>query len=330
MTMPNFLIIGAMKSGTTALYYYLEQHPQVYMSPVKEPNFFAFEGEDLGARWPGDQKGINGSSITEIEAYRALYAQAKDEKALGEASHWYLYRPKAVERIKHHIPDAKMIVILRNPVERAYSHFLHSVRTGTELLTDFTEALQEEASGARKAAYREDYFDRGLYAGQVQRYFDVFGRDQVRVYLHEDLNSSPHETMKDIFQFLQVDDSFIPDVSLKRNVSGFPKNKTLDRYLRGPHPVKRVLKRYLPFPLRRRLLVASDALNTRNLTEPPKLQPEVRRQLTGAYREDILNLQELINRNLFAWVRGDQPPLVEKLASPQGSVESSRPARPNN
>jgi hypothetical protein len=302
MTMPNFLIIGAMKSGTTALYYYLEQHPQVYMSPVKEPNFFAFEGEELGARWPGDQKGINDASITDIKSYRALYARATDEKALGEASHWYLYRPRALERIKHYVPDAKMIAILRNPVERAYSHFLHSVRTGTEPLTDFAEALQEEASGARKASQREDYFDRGLYAGQVQRYFDAFGRDQVKVYLHEDLSSSPHETMKDTFQFLEVDDSFVPDVSLKRNVSGFPKNKTLDRYLRRPHPVKRALKLYLPVPARRRLSVAFDAVKTSNLTRPPKLQPEVRHQLTEAYREDVLKLQELLDRDLSAWL----------------------------
>jgi hypothetical protein len=307
MTMPNFLIIGAMKSGTTALYYYLEQHPQVYMSPVKEPNFFAFEGEELGSRRPGDRKAIGHASITNLEDYRALYARATDEKALGEASHSSLYSPRAVERIKHHVPNAKLIAILRNPVDRAYSHFLHSLRTGTEPLSNFAEALRDEASGARKASRRQGYFDIGLYGEQLRRYFDAFGRDQVRVYLHEDLNSSPHETMRDIFRFLYVDDSFVPDVSLRRNVSGFPKNKTLDKYLRRPYPVKRVLKLYLPGAVRWRLSVSFDALKTRNLIEPPKLQPELRHQLTEAYREDVLKLQEVIGRDLSAWLEVHVP-----------------------
>src|SRR5215210_3583710 len=98
MTLPNFLVIGAMKSGTTALYYYLEQHPQIYMSPVKEPNFFCFEGrEDL-----------DGKSITRIGPYRDLFRHVSSEKAIGEASHCYLYEPKAAARIKYYVPNAKL------------------------------------------------------------------------------------------------------------------------------------------------------------------------------------------------------------------------------
>ncbi len=123
MTMPNFLIVGAMKCGTTALYYYLEQHPQIFMSPVKEPNFFCFEGRE----------GLDsGNSITDIAAYRGLFRGVSSERAIGEASHCYLYEPRAVERIKHYTPDARLIAILRSPIERAYSHFLHAVRNGTE------------------------------------------------------------------------------------------------------------------------------------------------------------------------------------------------------
>src|SRR5918998_2242905 len=128
MTMPNFLLIGAMKAGTTAFYQLLDKHPQVYMSPNKEPNFFAFEGEKLDFRAPSDIEGLNRHAVTEIEEYQALFDGVSGEKAIGEASHWYMYKPEASGRIKHHLPEAKLIAVLRDPAERAYSEFLHFVR----------------------------------------------------------------------------------------------------------------------------------------------------------------------------------------------------------
>ena len=292
MTMPNFLIIGAMKSGTTALYYYLEQHPQIYMSPVKEPNFFC----------SGGQEGSDSESVTRIEAYQYLFKGVSDEKAIGEASHCYLYEPQAVALIQQHLPDAKLLAILRNPVDRAYSHFLHMVRTGTEPLTDFSQAVWEEAEGAYQKRNREDYVGRGRYYEQLKRYFDAFGRKQIKVHLYEDLSNTPIATLQDTFRFLEVDDSFVPDVSLRRNVSGYPKYKALDGFLRRPSSIKGALKVYLPARLRWRLSKAFDDLKTRNLVEPPAVQPEVRRQLVGVYREDILKVQELIQRDLSGWL----------------------------
>ncbi len=288
MTMPNFLIIGAMKSGTTALYYYLQQHPRVYMSPVKEPDFFCFEG----------RKDLGNHSITRIEAYQDLFRDVSGEEAIGEASHCYLYEPRAVERIEHHIPEAKFIAVLRNPVDRAYSHFLHMVRNGTEPLTDFAQALQED----ERRKNPQDYVGRGLYHAQLKRYFDAFGRDSVKVYLYEDLGDAPLDTLRDAFRLLGVDDTFVPDVSLKRNVSGSPRYKTLDRFLRRPSFVKEALKLYLPAGLRWRLSKAFDDLKTRNLVGPPPVQPELRQQLIEAYREDVLKLQPLIGRDLSRWL----------------------------
>ena len=293
MTMPNFLIIGAMKSGTTALYYYLEQHPQIYMSPVKEPNFFCFAG----------QEGSESKSVTRIEAYRQLFKGVSEERAIGEASHCYLYEPGAVARIQQYVPEAKLVAILRNPVERAYSHFLHMVRSGTEPLTDFAQALREEEVGAYQKRSYQDYIGRGRYYEQLNRYFDAFNSEQIRVYLYEDLDKAPIDTLQDTFRFLGVEDSFVPDVSLRRNVSGYPKYKTLDEFLRRPSPVKNALKMYLPARLRWRLSKAFDDLKTRNLVGPRAMEPEVRRQLVGVYREDILKVQELIQRDLSGWLK---------------------------
>jgi sulfotransferase family protein len=292
MTMPNFLIIGAMKSGTTALYYYLEQHPQIYMSPVKEPNYFC----------SGEQENSVGNSATRIGDYQDLFKDVSGEKAIGEASHCYLYEPEAAARIQDYIPDAKLIAVLRNPVDRAYSHFLHMVRNGREPLTDFAQALREEETGGYQNRNLQDYVGRGRYYDQLKRYFNTFSRDQIKVYLYEDLSNAPVDILQDAFRFLGVDDSFVPDVSLRRNVSGYPKHKTVDKLLTKPSPIKDALKIYLPARLRWRLSKAFDDLKTRNIVEPPPVQSEVRRQLIRVYREDILKVQELIHRDLSVWL----------------------------
>src|SRR5919202_6537946 len=239
MTMPNFFIIGAMKSGTTALYYYLEQHPEIYMSPVKEPNFFCSQERKNGA-----------DAVTDIRTYQHLFRGVSDEKAIGEASHSYLYDPRAVAEIRRYLPQATLIAILRNPVDRAYSHFLHMVRSGTEPLDDFAQALREEEAGINKERTFQDYIGRGLYYNQLKRYFETFPREQVRVYLYEDLSGAPITTAQDAFRFLKVDDSFVPDVSLRRNVSGYPKYKTLDGLLTRQSRIKHAAKIYLPARLR--------------------------------------------------------------------------------
>ncbi len=292
MTMPNFFIIGAMKSGTTALYYYLEQHPQIYMSPVKEPDFFC----------SGGREGWDDASVPHLGDYQNLFKGVTDEKAVGEASHCYLYEPQAVARIQQHLPDAKLVAILRNPVDRAYSHFLHMVRNGTEPLTDFVQALREEETGAYQNRSPQDYVGRGRYYAQLKRYFDAFDRKQLKVYLYEDLTNAPIDTLQDTFRFLGVDDSFVPDVSLRRNVSGYPRYKALDKILSRPSSVKDALKVYLPARLRWRLSRAFDDLKTRNLVKPPAVEPESRRRLRSFYREDILKVQDLIHRDLSGWL----------------------------
>jgi hypothetical protein len=291
MMMPNFLVIGAMKSGTTALYYYLEQHPEIYMSPVKEPNFFSSQEQENAA-----------DAVTNIGTYQDLFRGGSGKKALGEASHSYLYEPRAAAEIKRYVPEAKLIAILRNPIDRAYSHFLHMVRSGTEPLDDFAQALREEEVRIHKERTFQDYIGRGLYYNQLKRYFGTFPQEQVRVYLYEDLSGAPISTVQDAFRFLKVDDSFVPDVSLRRNVSGQPKYKTLDGLLRRQSRIKHAAKIYLPARMRWRLSKTFDDLKTRNLAEPPPVQSKVRRHLIGVYREDILKVQELIHRDLSGWL----------------------------
>ncbi len=305
MSMPNFLIIGAAKSGTTSLYAYLEQHPQAYLSPKKEPEFFSYEGREVDFNGPkGEEQanhGIKQHTPANIEEYRALFRGASDEKAIGEASTMYLYSPQAPSRIKHYIPKVKLIAIFRNPVDRAYSTFSYLTLHGREPLSEFSQALQEEETRIRnKWTWIYHYKNAGFYYVQLKRYFDMFEQDQIKVYLYEDLRADPLRVIHSVFRFLELDDTFIPNISVRYNPSGVPKSKALSRLTDRSNPVKTVLKPFLPQRIRWRIRAG---LQNRNLVERPPLAPEIRRDLIELYREDILKLEDLIGRDLSGWLK---------------------------
>ena len=299
MTMPNFLIIGAAKAGTTALYHYLQQHPQIYMSPHKEPRFFALEGESIDFQGPGDKTRFR--FVTDMDSYRALFDGVSDEIAIGEASPWYLYVPQAGDRIKHHLPDVKLIAILREPVARAYSNFVHALREGLEPLEDFAQAMEAEAERiSHNWSYRWHYRQKGFYYGQIKHYFELFDREQIKVYLYEDFISNPASLLEDIFRFLGVDETFEPNLSRKHNVSGIPRNVLLDQFLIRDTRPRRILTRLLPSKRLRQPL--KNKLMKLNLRPKPPLEPSVKERFQQEYREDILKLQELIQRDLSKWL----------------------------
>lgn len=220
MRVPNFLIIGAAKAGTTAVYDYLGEHPDIYMSPLKETNFLALEGHPLNFSGPGDDDYINKWSIVRLEEYCAQFQGVTTETAVGEASPLYMYEPCTIGRIERYVPDAKFIAVLRNPVDRAYSAYLHCIRDGRETLRDFAQAL--DAEDGRIAAGWEHiwhYARMGYYGCQLQRYYSTFGPDRVRVFLHQDLAEDPVGMLQECYRFLGVDDGFEPKMHIKPNVT---------------------------------------------------------------------------------------------------------------
>jgi Sulfotransferase family len=298
MTMPNFLIIGAAKAGTTALHKYLQQHPQIYLTPTKETNFFAFAGQDINFQGIGDEV-LKDFSITDGHTYQAQFAGVTREKAIGEACPSYLYYPQAAIRIKQYIPDTRLIVILRNPIDRAYANFLHTVRDDRETLTDFASACNAESTRiANNWEWFWHYIQVGFYGQQLQRYYEIFAPSQIKVYLYEDLKANAIATLQDIFRWLEVDDTFIPDMALRPNKSGMPKNKLLHQFLTKPNPLKSLLKPLCSAQFRQKI-------QHQNLITPPIAQ-EVRQQLLDLYRADILQCQVLIQRDLSAWLVGSR------------------------
>lgn len=299
MTMPNFLIIGAAKSGTTSVYNYLRQHPQVYMSPLKETNFFAYEGQELDFRWWGKAPTSVLNSITDIDSYRAQFREVSQEIAIGEASPLYLYHPTAPVRIKNYLPNVKLIAFLRHPAERAFSHFRHLIRENREPTSSFSQALEQETLRMR-ANWNWDYFyrDLGFYYAQLQRYYDIFDRDQIKIFLFSELKSDPRKVIEQIFRFLGVDHTFVPDVSTKHNISGIPKNMLIKALLSNYNPIKIVIRNILP----RELLVSFYSRIGDKLFVKPELPLEIRAQLTDEYKKDIKKLQNLVDKDLSIWL----------------------------
>lgn len=300
MTLPNFFIIGAAKSGTSSLYKYLKQHPEIYMSPIKEPHFFSFDSESKLTKGPGDPIP---KAITDFETYQALYEGVRDEKAVGEASTSYLYRPEAAQRIHDLLPEAKLIAILRNPAERAFSAYMHVLRDGRETADSFAEALKLEE--ARKKKHWEPiwhFTSVGLYYEQLTRYYNLYERSQIKVFLYEELLHHQQALLKETFYFLGVNPNFAPDISVKFNVSGEQKSLVLYKLSKAifnqPNPI-RWLSRHI-FPESWRCKV-TNWVREKNLREN-QIPPEKKRELMAFYRPDIVRLEELIEMDLSQWL----------------------------
>lgn len=294
--MPNFFIVGAHKAGTTALYEFMRQHPQVYVpEDIKEPCFFRGDPKDHTAGPPVRLDSPEG------EAYLALFKEARKEKAIGEASTDYLYySAKSARNIKQYIPNARIIIVLRNPVERAFSNYVWALKECKETAQSFGEALDLEES--RIAERWGHYKAKGFYATQVKDYLDAFGEDQVAVYLYEDLKEDAGKTCREIFAFLGIDDSFEPNTSKKHNISGIPRNLRLQKLLREPNSIMK-LGYLLPKGLRSRARSMLLRLNTDiRKSAMPVFDPEVRTYLKNLYRSDIVALQDLIHRDLSSWL----------------------------
>ena len=283
MALPNFLIIGATKSGTTVLYEYLKQHPQIYMSPVKETNFFR------------DDKNI--------EEYYAYFQGVTDEQAIGEASPTYLGHPKAYKRIAHYLPNVKLIAIFRNPVDRAYSHFFMEYRlelngmNDRQILKYFTEIVESQKTPV--------IINRGFYYTLIKRYLEVFNSEQIKICLYEDLKNDPATLIQDIYQFLGVDQTYtISDKKTYYNKGGIQKNKFLYVSLNNLKKYfNAFFKGFFPEKINKIIYNIYNNIRNSNLSSPPKLTSEIRQELIEIYREETLNLQDLIKRDLSSWLK---------------------------
>ncbi len=296
LTHPNFFIVGAAKSGTTSLYHYLRQHPQVFMPERKEPSFFM--------DWEG---GVRSSA-----EYASLFAPARGKAAVGEASTGYLYAEEAVSRIRGAVPDAKIIMILRNPVDMCFALWRHMGRIGRrgERL-GFEDALERESSRMADPAFRAGcvkswhgnfyYFHRALYFEQVKRYLDAFGRDRVQIHIFDAFKKDPLGTCRAVFTFLGVIEDFRPDITM-HNVGAEVRHRGLQKAITSPPPSFEIITATLPSRFSGRLQAWLKAINTK---PPPRMEPGTRRKLLEAYARDVESLGRLIGQDLSFWLKSE-------------------------
>lgn len=293
---PDFFIVGAFKSGTTALYEYLRRHPQVFMPFHKEPNFF---GDDLTRHYGRMSRG----------EYLALFKSARRGQRVGEASTWYLYSASAAREIAEFSPGAQVIVLLRNPVDVMYAQHSQLLYRADEDLSDFRSALEAEPARRRgdrlppPPARPETFFYRHSvqFAEQLQRYFEVFDREHVHVVLFDDLVSQPATTYRDVLEFLHVDPSFETDFSAY-NENKRVRSRALQRLVyRPPGPLLGAIRRLRRFPLVHRLRDRALRLNSTVERRTP-MDPDLRRELSAEFAPEIARLSALIDRDLSQWV----------------------------
>jgi hypothetical protein len=301
--LPTFFIVGAAKSGTTSLYHYLSQHPDVYMSPNKEPHWFSRVQP---------AQGQDSRPVTSQEEYLQLFKGWNGEPAIGEASPSYLWDEKAPYRIKEAVPDAKIIAIVRDPVERAYSHYLMRVREGKEDLP-FWEALQQDYHEEKNKAWSASrlYIDLGFYADQVQRYLEVFGEGQVRIYLYaKDLKTNPRVLLQSLMEFIEVDPQYAATVKTNTwsNTYAVPRSRLVLNVFRSRISKSRcfdALKEKL-IPDQRLRARLRESLLYKGASKPP-MDARSRQFLMELYRLDVRRLQHLLGRDLGHWLQADEP-----------------------
>ncbi len=302
--LPDFFILGAEKSGTTSLFYYLSQHPDVFFPKIKEPGFFSYVVHK--PRIFLYQEVDWSIVVDKLFDYKKLYEASDPGQLKGDASTVYLYDYNVViDQIKKHYGQdsarLKFIAILRNPISRAWSKYTMAVRDGIEKLPPLAafspDTIQKRKSDGAPFPY--DYVGYGMYSSQLKAYEAAFGK--VYVILLDDLNQDPTGVLQRLTGYLGLS-PFNFNVETRFNASGQPKNRLyqlISRVIYKDFPFKKLLKQVLPYSARLRIRTAAGE----KLFRPTPIPDEVRRFLLETYREEIANLEIMLKRDLSKWLK---------------------------
>ena len=297
--LPNFLIVGAAKCGTSSLHKYLDQHPEIFMSKVKEPRFISSQVTPFPLNGPGDHK-VEAWYVKNFEDYSNLFADADGYPVVGESSADTLYFHKGtIPVIKKYLGDPKIVIMLRNPVKRAFSAYQHMVRDLREDLS-FEDGLLEEPNRIKnnwELIYH--YRAASLYYDSVKAFLENFS--SVKIILTEEQEKRPQQVLRDIFRFLGVDPNCDVNTEIRYNMSGKPKSQWLHQFFfegniarKIAQPIARTL-----FSHETRMRIAQK-IQEKNLTRLT-INPETKKELHRYFEEDIQKLEKLLNRDLSLW-----------------------------
>ncbi|MCD6447555.1 MAG: sulfotransferase domain-containing protein [Thermoplasmata archaeon] len=288
--LPNFLCVGAQKSGTTTLFNLLKQHPDIFLPKCKEIHFFDIdEHYNKGLKW-----------------YKKFFLDWKGEKAIGEITPSYMYFEKVPKRIFYTLGNnIKLIFILRNPIDRAYSHYWMSYRRGYEK-ESFERAIILESERLKKGIFEQfhfSYINRGFYAKQIKRYFKYFPQNNCMFIIFEEFIKCPGKIFREICQFLNISSDFIPPkLNIKSNPTMKPISKTLVDLMNNSKIIRSLGKLIIPYkPFRKYIRTKIYEWNLKPFN-PPKISKHLRYQLIKIFYPDIKELEKLINKDLTLWL----------------------------
>ena len=300
--MPDFLIIGAGKSGTTSLDIYLDSHPSIFMSKRKDPGFFASEQYEITEDMLPESKAYYEKFINIEEDYSALFRNAEENQIKGETSTIYLYSGKGYLRIKERIPNVKLIAILRQPAERLYSRYLHLARENLLPTKDFQDIFDKSSIWW----HRPDLIQEGFYFKHLSRFYKIFPKENIKVFLYDDLKHNSQELFSELFRFLEVEHEFKPITDVAYNQSGIIKNKFVNRLIGYNNPIFNLTKSFFPkqFESLKRNPTAQKLISkirSKNLEKPSMDITLNQKIMDTIYNEDVSKLENLIEKDLTSW-----------------------------
>lgn len=303
----RFISIGAQRCGTTSLYFYLREHPEIYVTPIKETNFFSLLTDNIPDHmWTHP---LLKSQPKTIEEYEMLFANATTQYAVGEVTPLYLYHPLTAGKIYEYIPDVKIIICLRNPIERAYSAFQFERNWKRENEANFRKAVEKQQKIlSRTTSWWEflhesgvstPYLDGSRYYDQVKRYFDLFPREHIYLYLFEDFQSNTEQVMQEIFNFLNVEIIPVQHGSVHNDRRAPNRNKVYNS-LGVLKAIAPAVRDAIPKPVRQ--LALNSLIHFAEGKNSTELSVQDREWLENQLHDDVIKVSNLTKLNLDHWL----------------------------
>jgi hypothetical protein len=289
MRYPNIYLVGAPKCGTTSLHFYLAQHPNIFAPDFKEPHYHTVSKTG----WPT-------WGVKDLQQYFDLYKSARSDQMCLDASAWNLYVPESAKFIYDTCPNAYIIISLRHPVRRAYSHFMHMVQRQWEKYYVFEDAITHEAQRIENGEFWDvHYLSVGYYANQVKRYLEVFPKCQIKVLIFEEWIQNPELAVRDILNFLKIDSNIsLFDVKESKNITQISYAQLLRIYLKKIKGLEKVISLFIPKLLKNEVIKWLQMKNSKSI---PILNHKLEIILMNHYLKDIEELENLLDRKIDSW-----------------------------